>query len=141
MPPPPIDTTCMLYVHFGHTNLEIGCYGPHSILRPCTDYIATTGVIYFILCQDCDHSYVVETDRTLKSRPSEHRRSCQNGESTIVQHTIEEDHRIDWEGSTVISGEKKRRVKEALLICRHTSLYIVHTHADSNLCTLCNAVA
>ena len=38
----------------------------------------------------------------------------------MAQHTIEEDHRIDWEGSTQLREKKgfKIRVKEALLIRR-----------------------
>ena len=71
-----------------------------SRVRSCTDPNDTTGVVYCIPCQDCDHSYVDETGCTLKTRLSEH---CRNGDverSGMAQHTIEEDHRIDWEGST-----------------------------------------
>ena len=75
-------------------------------VRPHTDPNDITGVIYRIPCQDCDHSYVGETGRTLKTRLSEHRRNCRNGEvESVAQHTIEEDHRIDWEGCTVINRE------------------------------------
>ena len=60
----------------------------------------------------------------MQIRLSEHRRNCRNGEvqrSGFAQHTIEEDHQIDWEGSVVIGHEKnlyKRKVKEALYIIR-----------------------
>ena len=47
--------------------------------------------------------------RTIKTRLSEHRRNCRNREierSGVAKHNIEEDHRIDWDRSTVISIEK-----------------------------------
>jgi len=111
-----------IYVYFSSSR-TIGSF--LNRVRPHTDPNDITGVIYRIPCQDCDHSYVGETGRTLRTRLSEHRRNCRNGEverSGVAQHTIEEDHRIDWEGSTVINREKnwfKRRVKEALLIRKH----------------------
>ena len=63
-----------------------------------------------------------ETGRTLKTRLTEHQRNCRNGEvqrSGVAQHSIEDDHRIDWKESVVIDREMnlyKRRVKEALYI-------------------------
>ena len=47
---------------------------------------------------------VGETGRTIKTRLSEHRRNCRNREierSGVAKHNIEEDHRIDWDRSTV----------------------------------------
>ena len=79
-----------------------------SRVRSCPDPNDTTGVVYCIPCQDCDHLY--ETGCTLKTRLSEHRRNCRNGEverSGMAQHTIEEDHRIDWEGRREKIGLKE----------------------------------
>ena len=70
----------VLYVHFGYTNLEIACYGPHSILsrvRPCMDYIVQQESSTASLVKTVT-THVGETGRTLKSRLSEHRRNCGN---------------------------------------------------------------
>ena len=86
------------------------------------------GVIYHIPCQDCDKSYIGETGRTLKVRLTEHKRYCRNGEtnrSGVSQHTLIDNHRIDWEKSTVIAKEPnyyKRRIKEALFIRKFNNM-------------------
>ena len=93
-----------------------------SNIRPKRDPHDTKGVIYQIPCLDCDRSYIGETGRTLKTRLTEHRRNCRNGDvqrSGVAQHSIEDDHRIDWKESVVIDREMnlyRRRVKEALYI-------------------------
>ena len=61
-------------------------------------------------------------------RLTEHKRNCRNGEITwsgVAQHTLQDNHRIDWEKSTVIAREPnyyKRRVKEALFIKKHHNM-------------------
>ena len=86
--------------------------------------VKSTGLIYRIPCLDCDSSYIGETGRTLDTRLSEHRRNCRNGEvlkSGVAQHALVDNHRINWDGSTVINREQhwyRRRVKEALYIRR-----------------------
>lgn len=82
----------------------------------------TKGVIYRIPCQDCNKSYYGETGRTLKVRLTEHKRYCRNGEtnrSGVSQHTLIDNHRIDWNKSSVVAKEPnyyKRKIKEALFI-------------------------
>ena len=93
-------------------------------VRPCAHPVKSTGLIYRIPCLDCDSSYIGETGRTLDTRLSEHRRNCRNGEvlkSGVAQHALVDNHRINWDGSTVINREQhwyRRRVKEALYIRR-----------------------
>ena len=93
-----------------------------SNIRPKRDPHDTKGVIYQIPCLDCDRSYIGETGRTLKTRLTEHRRNCRNGDvqrSGVAQHSIEDDYQIDWKESVVIDREMnlyRRRVKEALYI-------------------------
>ena len=79
----------------------------------------TKSVIYRILCQDYDKSYTGETGRTMAVRLTEHRRYCPNGETSRSQHTLQDDHRIDWEKNAAIAREPnyyKKGVKEALFI-------------------------
>ena len=91
-------------------------------------YVRGRGVIYRIPCQDCGKSYIGETGRTLKVRLTEHKRYCHNGEtnrSGVSQHTLVDNHRIDWEKSTVIAKEPnyyKRRIKEALFIRKFNNM-------------------
>ncbi len=93
-----------------------------SHVKPQPDLLNHPGVIYRIPCLDCDRSYIEETGRTLRVRLSEHQRCCKNFEtqkSAVAQHCLEEHHRIDWQGSTVIEKESiwhKRRIKEAIHI-------------------------
>ena len=98
-------------------------------VKPRTDPIDATGVVYRIPCMDCDCSYIGETCKTLNVRLKEHQRCCRHLESqksVVAQHAIEEDHRIDWNQSTVIDREQqwhRRRLKEALHI-RYTTTSI-----------------
>ena len=77
----------------------------------------TKGVIYCVPCQNCDKSYIGETGRTVTVRLiiTEHRRYCRNGDmspSGVSQYTLQDDHGIDREKSTVIARESnyyKRR--------------------------------
>ena len=84
-----------------------------------SDPLNSPGVIYRI---PCNRSY---TGRTLKVRLTEHQRCCRNLDaqrSVVAQYALDEDHRIDWEGSTVIDKEcnwHRRRIKEAMHIKRH----------------------
>ena len=76
------------------------------------------GLVYRIPCTQCDWSYVGETGRTLNDRIKEHKRAVKNMStaSEIANHCLNEDHRMDWEGSKIIGREKwhtKRLFKEA----------------------------
>ena len=85
-------------------------------VKPPPDTLNSPGVIYRIPFKNCDRSYIGRT---------EHQRCCRNLDaqrSAVAQHALDEDHRIDWEGSTVIDKEcnwHRRRIKEAMHIKRH----------------------
>ena len=84
-------------------------------VRPRRDPYDAKGVIYHIPCKDCEKSYFGETGRTLRTRLTEHRRSCTNVEvqrSGLAQHTLEDDHQIDWEESVMIEQEKNCYTKK-----------------------------
>ena len=88
----------------------------------------TKGVIHCVPCCDCDKSYIGETRRALAVRLAEHKQYCHNREinqSGMSQYTLQNDHGIHWEGSTVLGKEPnyyRRRVKEALYIMKFKNM-------------------
>ena len=76
-----------------------------------------TGVVYHIKCEECDATYVGETERRLQKRLKEHHRS-----SSPVGHHIEYNkHSISEEKVSVLHQEPnwfKRGVAEAIHIAQ-----------------------
>ena len=68
--------------------------------------------------------YIGETLRTTDDRAKEHKRHVAKGEihsSAVAEHVWNEDHRIEWNNTTVIhsaAGLLSRRVKESLHIVK-----------------------
>ncbi len=76
-----------------------------------------TGVVYHITCSDCDASYVGETERSLKKRLKEHKRSS----SPVGHHMIYNEHSFDPENVSVVHQEAgwfRRGIAEAIHISR-----------------------
>jgi hypothetical protein len=78
------------------------------------------GLVYQIKCQDCEASYVGETERALKARFMEHRRPSSAGsEVSRHLHTDSKGHSVSLEGTNILCVEPKyfeRGVKEAIHI-------------------------
>ena len=79
-----------------------------------------TRIVYKLNCLDCPQSYVGQTGRKLETRRAEHRADVRtaNPDSQVAQHTMEYDHRFDFEAMHVIGRGKnvaERLVKEAWL--------------------------
>jgi hypothetical protein len=78
------------------------------------------GPVYQIKCQDCEASYVGETERALKARFLEHRRPSSAGsEVSRHLHTDSKGHSVSLEGTNILCVEPKyfeRGVKEAINI-------------------------
>ena len=78
------------------------------------------GPVYKITCEDCEASYVGETERSLKARFSEHRRpSSVNSEVSKHIHTDCPDHGVQLDKTEILAVEPKwyeRGVKEAIYI-------------------------
>ena len=78
------------------------------------------GPIYKISCEDCEATYVGETERSLKARFSEHRRPS-SATSEVSRHIHQDSpgHSIDLENTQILSVEPRwyeRGVKEAIFI-------------------------
>ena len=80
-----------------------------------TDKLDTSGVIYKIDCQDCDHSYIGETERNLHKRLKEHKRES----SPVGEHLTHTQHHFEKDNVQVLDKEARwfqRGVKEAVYI-------------------------
>ncbi len=67
--------------------------------------LVQSGVVYRIPCQDCEKSYVGQTQRNLDRRIKEHKRAVVTGDtatSALAEHSWSLHHRIDWEETTVL---------------------------------------
>ena len=78
------------------------------------------GPLYKISCEECEATYVGETERSLKARFGEHRRpSSTTSEVSKHIHTDSPDHTIMLENTKILEVEHKwfeRGVKEAIHI-------------------------
>lgn len=89
------------------------------------DRFTQSGVVYRINCLDCEATYIGQTKRKLETRVKEHKNDIKRSSSpsVISQHRIELDHQFDWEGVSIVDGEKsysKRLTSEMLNIKRQT---------------------
>ena len=79
------------------------------------DRLDQAGVVYKIACNDCEATYVGETERKLNTRFKEHHRSS----SPVGQHVEQRRHSIDEESVSVLHRESdwyRRGVAEAIHI-------------------------
>ena len=81
------------------------------------------GPVYKIHCNDCEASYIGETERSLKTRFMEHRRpSSVTSEVSRHIHTDQPGHSISIEDTKVLTVEPRwheRGIKEAINIRIH----------------------
>ena len=95
--------------------------------KPAAEKHYKKGVIYKVQCQDCTKAYIGETARKFGSRLNEHKQHCrllQPDYSAIAEHTIGENHHIDFDQTKVLTTEDRfwpRKIKEALLVKRHSN--------------------
>ena len=64
------------------------------------------GVVYRISCNDCDMAYVGQTGRTLNHCRTEHIRALRSADpnlSAVVEHLIQWDHNIAWDGAEILA--------------------------------------
>ena len=78
------------------------------------------GPVYKIKCEECEATYVGETERSLKSRFNEHRRprsTTSMGSKHI--HTDQLEHTVELDNTEILTTESRwfeRGVKEAIFI-------------------------
>ena len=110
------------------------CFKPHRTLK---NYLVRPkdpvpsdllkGVVYTIPCLDCSQRYVGQTGRTLQHRVREHKQAyaaANSINSAVAEHSIQECHRINWEGAEVLAtkpGLYQRGYVESWHIRENTS--------------------
>ena len=106
---------------------------PHSTLRTLLvhpkDKTDPKEGVYTIDCAGCSKKYVGETKRKLKVRVKEHRTGTEKvnngarytrdrkrqsetemwGSAMITDHTMKENHVIDWDSAKIVERERERR--------------------------------
>ena len=67
------------------------------------------GVIYQILCAQCNEVYIRETERPLKTRISEHKMAVTMGDARNANavHWMRTGHSMDWKIATVVDRASK----------------------------------
>ena len=78
------------------------------------------GPVYKVKCEDCEATYVGETERSLKSRFNEHLRpSSTTSEVSEHIHLEQPEHSVELENTEILTTESRwfeRGVKEAIYI-------------------------
>ena len=83
-----------------------------------------SNIVYQVNCKDCNHSYVGQSKRKLRTRLKEHMKDLNkpaNSLSVISCHRLDNDHDIEWENSKILNSEcsyYKRLVSEMIHIKR-----------------------
>ena len=70
-----------------------------------TNKLDETGVVYKIPCKNCNYVYIGQTKRSLIDRISEHKK-CKKEDSALLQHQIQNNHEINWNGINILDKEK-----------------------------------
>ena len=89
------------------------------------------GIVYEILCAECDAVYTGETGHNLHDRVKEHkyavkRRDLKNG---VAAHAWKTQHAVNWSSAKVLSTEQllwKRRILKAINIKRLLTWTVVY---------------
>ncbi|KYN35716.1 hypothetical protein ALC56_09916, partial [Trachymyrmex septentrionalis] len=94
-------------------------------------------VVYKILCNDCDASYVGQTGRKLKTRIAEHRNHIRYKTSTrsvITEHRLLHNHDFQWDDVQILDEEpsyRKRLISEMLHIKKQKNSQNLQTDTES----------
>ena len=88
-------------------------------LKDKTDNENKSNVIYKINCQDCDQSYIGETNRNLEKRIDEHKRNVRyhTQNSLIFQHVLNNSHQMDWANPKVLDRNSRFKDRKFVEAC------------------------
>ncbi|BHF74683.1 hypothetical protein SprV_0501777000 [Sparganum proliferum] len=100
-----------------------------------------TNVIYRIPCANCSCDYVGHTGRRLGTRINEHKLAIRRRDplSLVFAHSLECDHRFNWEGPEIVAMANTRQARE-FLEAWHSNTTSTNRHVDldahyEGLCT------
>ena len=95
---------------------------PQHLLKDSSNRDEEPGVVYRVICNDCNQTYIGETGRTAITRAKEHASYVSNGRfdmSAATDHAIIHQHSLSFNTVQIVDHEPhaaRRRVKEALHI-------------------------
>lgn len=112
---------------FNNTEYSTGfkCFNRLSrfikVHKDTTPKLKENNVVYKIICNDCDASYVGQTKRHLGTRLREHMNNAKQPlkPSVITDHIINENHSIEWDKIKILDHEPhyfKRLISEMIFI-------------------------
>ena len=78
-------------------------------------------MVYTVPCFDCNSVYIGQTGKSLSYRVKQHKYACRtlNFQNSIAKHSFDNDHRINWNESSVLKYCKdfvKRNIIESIYI-------------------------
>ncbi|BHF84709.1 hypothetical protein SprV_0902786000 [Sparganum proliferum] len=75
-----------------------------------------SGVIYRVNCLDCQANYCGMTNKRLKTRMHEHTLAVKrkDARSHVAMHSLENDHRFDFDGAQVLGRAGNRLSREII---------------------------
>ncbi|BHF74452.1 hypothetical protein SprV_0501753800 [Sparganum proliferum] len=75
-----------------------------------------SGVIYRVNCLDCQANYCGMTNKRLKTRIHEHSLAVKrkDARSHVAMHSLENDHRFDFDGAQVLGRAENRLAREII---------------------------
>ncbi|BHF71067.1 hypothetical protein SprV_0401412100 [Sparganum proliferum] len=90
-----------------------------------------TNVIYRIPCANCSCDYVGHTGRRLGTRINEHKLALRRRDplSLVFTHSLECDHRFNWEGTEIVAMANTRQARE-FLEAWHSNTTSINRHVD-----------
>jgi len=93
-----------------------------KVQKDKTNFMSKNNVVYKILCNNCDASYVGQTKRQVQTRIKEHTNNIRlepSRYSVITEHILEFNHSFDWKNIKILDYEpnyNKRLISEMLHI-------------------------
>ena len=78
-----------------------------------------TGTIYKITCDNCDRTYIGESDRSLHRRINEHLAINRSSLTAVAEHNKNNKHTFSWDNVEIVGRENntlKRKIREAIEI-------------------------
>ncbi|XP_018337091.1 PREDICTED: uncharacterized protein LOC108745430 [Trachymyrmex septentrionalis] len=126
----PLHTEKFRTLNKNKSDIRVAFHSPNKMdkyIRVQKDTCPRTSksnVVYKILCNNCDASYVEQTGRQLKTRIAEHRnhvRHKASAHSVITEHRLRHNHDFQWDNVLILDEEpsyRKRLISELLHIKR-----------------------
>ncbi|XP_018361384.1 PREDICTED: uncharacterized protein LOC108760084 [Trachymyrmex cornetzi] len=130
------------FKRFSNNDVRVSFHSPNKmakyikVQKDSLSKNSKNNVVYKISCENCDASYVGQTDRQLKTRISEHRNHIRHNASTlsvITEHRLQYGHEFQWDNIEILDEEpcyRKRLVSEMLNIKRQKNSLNLQTDTE-----------